>query len=245
MNNQYKASLTVSFGDVGPDMLLTPAAMTGLFQSVINEHTNEMEIGVDTLREGCRGKWIISRMRAEIARMPRYGESITVETWPLRPSALIMPRCIRILDARGEQIIGSYGEWCVLDIETNAPIRTSVFTGHINLEYRTDRAAQTRFRMGRFQPEEADFRFRRTMRYSDLDSNGHVNNVTDIRLLSDCFSAAELGAHPPKCLEVAYSSQCYEGEEMALYRRGESVGVNQLCGRVGDRVVFGGLLELA
>ena len=244
MNNKHSKSFPITFGDVGPDKHLTLSALVLRFQEVINEHTLELGVGTERVWNEFGGKWVITRMKLEIDRLPQFGETVTIETWPLKPSILIMPRVCAMLDGDGNPVIRAYTEWCVLDIADDSIRRTTTFGYPTQMEHLTDRLISGRPTNPREMLTEAELVYQRTMRYSDLDFNGHVNNVADLRLAIDCFTAAELAEHPVRELEMTYAGQGYEGETISIYRRNietaqdGSAAHSIIQGRSADRHIF-------
>lgn len=238
MNNKHTKSFTVSFGEVGPDRIMTPQAIIGRFQEVINEHTLDLGVGVRRVWEEFGGKWVTTRLKMEIDRLPAFGEEITVDTWPLKPTMLVLPRVCALKDAAGETVIRAYSEWCVLNIADDSVMRSNTFGYPGEMEHIADRLIEGRLANPREVLEEHERIYSRQMRFSDLDFNGHVNNITDIRLALDCFTADELAAHPIQILEMSYASQCYEGEEVTVYRRFTEEDIWIVQGRVGERLIF-------
>jgi len=245
MNNKHSKSITVSFGDVGPDRAVTPQALVSRFQEVINEHTRQMGVGVDRVWNDFGGKWVTTRLKMEIDRFPRFGEEMVIETWPLKPSMLVLPRVCGVKDAAGTTIVRAYSEWCVLNVTDEAIRRTNTFGYPVGMEHIPDRLIAGRLSNPREVLEESERVYEREMRFSDLDFNGHVNNVADIRLAMDCFSAEELAARPVRVLEMAYASQCYAGEVVGVYRRQTDEENFILQGRTADRLIFTALVKTA
>lgn len=63
-----------------------------------------------------------------------------------------------------------------------------------------------------------------TVRPTDIDFGRHMNNVAYVRVLLDCFSAAELASGRIASMEVHYAAPCLEGEELGVYCRREENG---------------------
>ena len=57
------------------------------------------------------------------------------------------------------------------------------------------------------------------VRATDIDMGRHMNNVVYIRLLLDCFSAKELASGNIQSVELHYSTPCFEGEALTVYKK--------------------------
>ena len=53
----------------------------------------------------------------------------------------------------------------------------------------------------------------------DIDLGHHMNNVAYVRLLLDCFSAKELASGNIQSVELHYSTPCFEGEALTVYKK--------------------------
>ena len=57
------------------------------------------------------------------------------------------------------------------------------------------------------------------VRSTDIDLGHHMNNVAYVRLLLDCFSAKELASGNIQSVELHYSTPCFEGEALTVYKK--------------------------
>ena len=72
---------------------------------------------------------------------------------------------------------------------------------------------------------------RRTVRYSDLDVNGHMNNCRYMDWVSDTLPGSFHGSHRVSEFTVNYLSEAREGEELRLQFQladGPCLGVDAL-----------------
>lgn len=212
IGNTYTESRTVRTDECGPENRMTLASVMGAFQHVVATHTDLCGIGFSDLKK--QGlKWVIVKIRFEIDGLPRYGDGITVSTWTEKPGAFRFGRDFE-LKSGGAPCVGAYSDWCVLD--GNEKIVSTDRLACPYSEHRADRVCG-RFAARGLKTESAEPVYSRVMRYSDLDLNGHVNNVSYIRFALDCFTAGELST-PPRSLEMNYRAQAYEGDELTLSR---------------------------
>ena len=67
--------------------------------------------------------------------------------------------------------------------------------------------------------EDADLFSHYAVRSTDIDLGHHMNNVAYVRLLLDCFSAKELASGNIQSVELHYSTPCFEGEALTVYKK--------------------------
>jgi acyl-ACP thioesterase len=66
---------------------------------------------------------------------------------------------------------------------------------------------------------ENDLVYTKTIRLSDLDYNNHGNNIAYIKMAQDCFTFEEFSTLNIKCLEMYYTNQCFEKDEISMYKK--------------------------
>lgn len=214
--NIFSMQSLVNVNTVGFDEKMSIADAMSMFQFAVSVHTDAMGVGYYDVLNGHRAKWVIAKARFEINRFPRNGETVNVITWPLKPGIMRFGRCFEIKDKDNISCINAYTDWCIIDKNNSEVLKTSTL-GKLFPEYRTERTVG-KYSNFSLKLTEKDFCFKRTMRLSDLDLNGHVNNISYIRMALDCFSSEEMKNTSVKSFEMCYRRQCFEGETLSLYR---------------------------
>ena len=67
--------------------------------------------------------WVFLRALIRVARMPEWGETIRIRTWPKTMEGITAYRDIEIKDASGEIIISATTLWSIIDLEKRKPVR--------------------------------------------------------------------------------------------------------------------------
>ena len=128
----------------------------------------------------------------------------------------------------------------LLSLMPMATMLSNMFTVHVGTEKKLLQFAQTGFpadfpfsdhtgitdRPTRFADDltQAELVRGYTVRPTDIDFGRHMNNVAYVRVLLDCFSAAELASGRIASMEVHHAAPCLEGEELGVYCRREESG---------------------
>ncbi len=153
-------------------------------QNAAAEHADMLGFGMDDL--GQRNLiWVLSRLKLTIARMPRLGEKLTVETYPTGVEKIFALRqyCIR---SESEILVGGTGAWLVLDRRSYRIMPPDrVMTPDMPLN-----ESEERFHPlpGKLPPhgaagQQQSFR----AGWADTDLNDHLNNAVYARYLTDLF----------------------------------------------------------
>ena len=188
------------------------------FHDIAGKQSTIYGIDADMIGEKYGAMWIITRVRiAFTGSMPKWKDTVSAETYPLAPGIVRMEREAVFRRESGEIFAMLGSEWCVLDRATGRPRRPTQVGYPVEYPHK-QRAVMIDYTPMRLTTDENDFVFSHVARVSDLDLNRHFNNVAYITLGLDAFSSGELSSDMLR-YDIAFKSQCYEGEELRVYRR--------------------------
>jgi medium-chain acyl-[acyl-carrier-protein] hydrolase len=176
--------------------------MLRLFQDASIEHTEYLGYKKEkTLERGFL--WVIARTSVSISRLPDYDETIRIVTWPGSMMRILYPRFYAIEDLSGNTLVTSASIWTLIDKNKRTPVRPSESNVIIN-------GSDTRDAL----PLPHDFKTQcelrcttRHSRYSDLDLNGHVNNIRYLEWADDLLSPQYHKDHPLRSMKINYLSE--------------------------------------
>lgn len=220
---------------IGPSMVdatgnLKLTNFFSLFQEVASRNSDEIGIGKDkTTDNGI--DWILSRVRVDFFDYIKHGETIEFYTYPSElKNGFIFCRNggIRQNDKYLCQVSSM---WALIDNKTRKLIIRP------NLSYVKD-SLEGEIPLPlpeKIQTQECSLLYKRTMRYSDCDLNGHVNNTRYIEMVSDIFSLDFYRAHFITRLDINYVNELHDGEEVSIFVSNDKTYIE---GRVNDKVSF-------
>jgi len=168
-------------------------------------------IGMDWNSMAARGLfWVVSRTHVKIHRLPKKGDTVTVETWPMTNTRVAYPRAMAMYDEQGELLLQSVSLWVLMDIEK----RTMVLPGRSGLDFvGQDRGGELAI-PGGLVPCGADSALWRNVAYTDLDINGHLNNTRYMDWVDDLTDSEFHKTHTPREFTVCYLSEAREGQSL-------------------------------
>jgi len=172
-----------------------------------------IELGTDYDSMAAKGLfWAVIRHKIQIERLPKRGETITVETWPMPTTRVAYPRATAAFDAEGNPLFRIISLWVIMDIQN----RTMILPGKSGVEVLgTVRGGELAV-PGSLVPKELSHSQIRTVRYSDLDRNGHMNNCRYAEWMTDLLPSAFHKAHPVTEFTLCYLSEAREGDTLNL-----------------------------
>ena len=193
------------FGRLKPSMLLFYC------QDVAGHHCIELGTDYDTLAEK-NLFWAVIRQKVQITRLPMSGETITVETWPMPTTRTCYPRSTVAYDQEGNELFRAIGLWVLMDLDTRAMILPKK-SGVLVEGTLTGTELAT---PGSLSPRELSNLYCRTVGYTDLDRNGHMNNTRYLEWMDDLLPSAFHRENTAREFTICYHSEAREGQNLQL-----------------------------
>lgn len=195
-------------------------------------HTEALGAGRDkTLDRGAL--WVVARVRAVIERMPVYDDVVTLSSWPGETRHVLFPRYYEFADEDGNVLARASAIWLLMDEKTRrmtfpekfGVVLPAVTTG-TELELPTG-----------VIPLPTDKKCTRTVRFSDVDINGHLNNARYADIVEDALTGKFFAQNRLTAFEIEYKSEVKEGRRLTL-AHGEADGKIYFEGRRGNTLSF-------
>ena len=193
------------FGRLKPSMLLF------YVQEVSGIHADTLGAGFDALMAK-NLFWAILRTRVQISRLPRSGETIRVETWPMPTSRVAYPRSVVAYDESGAEIFRAISLWCLMDTQN----RSMVLPGKSGVMVEGTLRGNELAVPGSLAVKGLENAGTRKVLFSDLDRNGHMNNTRYMEWCSDLLPSGFHQSHEPREFTVCYHAEALEGDKLEL-----------------------------
>lgn len=190
---------------------LRPSVVLYFAQEAATGHCRLLGTDWETLQK--KGLfWALIRTSVEIHKQVEKGETITVETWPMPTSRTAYPRCTVAYDSQGQKVFTSISLWVLMDIHTRAmvlPGKSGVTVDGVLRGIEPE--------LPRSYSEAGCSRFmERTVRHSQLDQNGHMNNTKYMDWVDDVLPAQFHREHPVQSFSLCYMAEVLEGQQITL-----------------------------
>lgn len=192
------------FGDMKLSALLYDA------QEISGCHCAQMGFGWDSMAEKDLF-WAVLRHRIIINRLPRAGQNITLETWPMPATRVAYPRSVRGLDEQGNILFHVVSIWVLMHTKT----RAMVLPGKSGVQVPGMLRGMEPEGPSTLVPGTHENTLLWQVQSEDLDRNGHVNNA---RYLDHAESLAGdfRQSHSPKEATVCYLAEVLPEQEITL-----------------------------
>ena len=188
-----------------------PSALLRFAQDAAGEHCVLLGTDWNSMAKH-RYFWAVGRQRMEITRLPKDGETVTVKTWPMPTTRVAYPRATEGFDEAGNSLFKIISLWVIMDMDT----RAMVLPGNSGIVVPGTSFGTELKVPGSISAFEGSKDIHRTVTYSDLDLNGHMNNTRYLDWICDLLPAAFHKDHPMKAVSICYISEALEGQTLRL-----------------------------
>ena len=156
--------------------------------------------------------WVLSKIRVEIKRLPKWKEVVTVKTWI---NSLENSRSIRCLEMYigEEKIVGCETFWAVFNTKTRRP--ESLALPHEHFKKYSDRATFDTFGKIDFQHTMKSIAIHK-VKLSDLDIVNHANSVKYLEWCLDCLHFEFVQSQKIDSFEMNYLKEVSMDEEVEI-----------------------------
>ncbi len=211
MEPVYRESVTLSDFHLDCFQRLKPSAMLLFIQNMAEHHASRLGAGWHALAER-NLFWALIRHKIKVTRLPEAGETITLETWPMPTTRVAYPRATIAYDAQGNELFRSVALWVLMDVNT----RAMVLPGKSGVPVEGVVRGTELSLPGSILPKELENTLCRTVGYTDLDRNGHMNNTHYMQWVDNLLPSGFHKEHPLKEITLCYLSEAREGQELHL-----------------------------
>ena len=235
MENHFSQKRYVSSSIVDMNGNFRFDGVLGVFQDTATAHSAQMGVDHDRLVVSSNAFWVLSKVKFRIDGVFKTDDEIVADTWPLKPSAYRFIREHKITKDGGT--VDGRSEWCVLDCEKLTVRKSSSIDYPHDMDCLEERASVSDFLRLNVAEEDCNYCYDYTTRLTDVDCNGHVNNLAYARMALNVFSPEEYPVYGFNAFEIHFVSQTYHGDTVKVYVK-KDVDTVYVEGRMDDKTVF-------
>ena len=191
---------------------LKPSTLLYYIQEVAGIHGAALGADSDTLAQR-NLIWAILRSKVQVTRLPHRGETIRLETWPMPTTRVAYPRSVVAYDSTGREIFRAISLWVMMDATT----RSMVIPSKSGFFFEGTLTGSELAVPGSIIPRTMTNSMRRTVRFTDLDQNCHMNNTRYFDWICDLLPSSFHRDRHLKELTICYLSEAREGQTLDMH----------------------------
>ncbi len=238
MISTYRLEHTVSYSEVDSTHKLRLDYIFSHFQNIADLHSREMGTDGESLLRKSNVFWVLTKMKLKVLELPKGGDKLTIETWPLKAKGVRYNRDFSIKNDGKVFVVGS-SEWCTLDFTTQKlrKVDSVAYPQEQDMDFRDERSGAGEFIRTKEAVSDKDFHHTYRSAFVDIDTNKHTNNVAYLRMILNCFSPDEFEAIGIYEFQINFLSQTFYDDAVEIYKKRTDAGY-YIEGRVNETVVF-------
>lgn len=202
LDMKYTEHFTVKWHDTDAYRLVRPSEILVYMQECANLQLEHFGLSLDALRDEKKLAFILSKIKIIFHQKLYAYDKISVRTWTCESRGFTFVRCFDI--HRGDELIAeAISFWALLDLENLRLVKNEDFDLGIENDPVLDIDVPRRIR-----PAVAEFEKigQRSIRYSDIDYNMHMNNTKYPDMLCDFMPIEKVGDISQMTLEFLRES---------------------------------------
>ena len=240
MKQIYTENRIVSCYEANANHLLRPAAMLDMMQEAAGRDADTMGFGYDKMISS-NTAWVLSRVKLVFHQYPKWRDNVVFKTWHKGANRIFYLRDFLMEDTQGNRLVSATTSWLIIDLASRRMVRDRELADNFDNSqagYAIEEQAEKVTLPKDIEPEHVDTH---KVVWSDIDTNGHVNNVKYVVWALDVLDFDLVSKNQIKELLVNFDSEVLAGASVELYRVVEEFEGSTVCyvqGKVDGKASF-------
>ena len=187
------------------------SSIINYFCDIGTVQSESLGVGIDYLTER-RLAWVFYRYDINVKRYPKFGEKVKVVTEAKSFKKFYASRAYEIYDENNKKIVDGEGIFLLINIDKRRAIR---IPDDQYVAYGVDLNEKSDIKIEKLEKlQESTNKEFFKVRYGDIDSNMHVNNVKYVEWAVESLPLEIILNYELKDLSVVFEKECKYGAEI-------------------------------
>ena len=237
MDKTFSKNYTITCYEADANKFMRPTAMLDMMQEAANVNASTLGFGYDEMINS-NTAWVLSRIHVKFNNTPKWREEVNLKTWHKGVSRLFYLRDFILSDKEGNPMILATTSWLIIDMNTRRLVRNSDLALSDTAMHAIETPADKVVVPVDVEPELVR---KHPVTWSEIDTNGHVNNVKYAVWAIDAVKPEDIKEKPLKELLINYDAEVMPGDVVKISRvrqETEEGSVYYITGKVSDKQNF-------
>ena len=237
MSKTFSKDYTITCYEADANQLMRPTAMLDLMQEAANINASTLGFGYDEMMNS-NIAWVLSRIHVKFNNTPKWRDEVNLKTWHKGVSKLFYLRDFILSDKEGNPMVLATTSWLIIDMNTRRLVRNSDLALSDTAIHAIETPADKVVVPVDIEPELVR---KHPVTWSEIDTNGHVNNVKYAVWAIDAVKQEDIKERPLKELLINYDAEVMPGDVVKISRvrqETEEGIVYYITGKVSDKQNF-------
>jgi acyl-ACP thioesterase len=214
MGKFYEKEYELHYYDVDKNLKGNMSTIINILSDIGTKHSEELGSGMQELMKE-NMSWVFYNYHVKMFRSPMYGEVLKVKTEPVGFKKFYALRNYQVKDSHGNVIISANAIFLLINLEKRRMMRIPKEQYHI---YGAEEDMKGEFKLPRIE-ELKEFKYSDSfkVRYSDIDSNQHVNNTKYIDWAIETLPEEIVDNYYLDEIKVTFQKECKYGDVVNVY----------------------------
>ena len=237
MDKTFSKNYTITCYEADANQLMRPTAMLDLMQEAANVNASTLGFGYDEMMNS-NTAWVLSRIHVKFNNTPKWRDEVNLKTWHKGVSKLFYLRDFILSDKEGNPMVLATTSWLIIDMNTRRLVRNSDLALCDTPMHAIETPADKVVVPVDIEPELVR---KHPVTWSEIDTNGHVNNVKYAVWAIDAVKQEDIKERPLKELLINYDAEVMPGDVVKISRGRQETEegiVYYITGKVSDKQNF-------
>jgi acyl-ACP thioesterase len=237
MEKTFSKDYTITCYEADANQLMRPTALLDLMQEAANVNASTLGFGYDEMMNS-NIAWVLSRTHVKFINTPKWREEVNLKTWHKGVSKLFYLRDFILSDKEGNPMVLATTSWLIIDMNTRRLVRNNDLALNNTA---MDAIAAPADKVVLPVDIEPELVRKHPITWSEIDTNGHVNNVKYAVWAIDAVKTEDIKERPLKELLINYDAEVMPGDVVKIFRvrqETEEGIVYYITGKVADKQNF-------
>lgn len=237
MSKIFSKNYTITCYEADANQFMRPTAMLDLMQEAANVNASTLGFGYDEMINS-NTAWVLSRIHVKFNNTPKWRDEVNLKTWHKGVSKLFYLRDFILSDKEGNPMILATTSWLIIDMNTRRLVRNSDLALSDTTMHAIEAPADKVVIPVDVEPELVR---KHPVTWSEIDTNGHVNNVKYAVWAIDAVKPEDIKERPLKELLINYDAEVMPGDVVKISRvrqETEDGIIYYITGKVSDKQNF-------
>lgn len=219
------------------NQLMRPTAMLDLMQEAANVNASTLGFGYDEMINS-NTAWVLSRIHVKFINTPKWRQEVNLKTWHKGVSKLFYLRDFILSDKEENPLVVATTSWLIIDLNTRRLVRNKDLALSDTAMDAIPTPADKVVMPVDIEPELVR---KHPVTWSEIDANGHVNNVKYAVWAIDAVTPEDVKEKPLKEILINYDAEVIPMDVVKISRirqETEDGLVYYITGKVADKQNF-------
>jgi len=209
----FEMEYRIHYYDVNSQKKASITSLLNYFNDIAFVQSEKMGVGIDYLKENNLA-WVLLRWDVKVDRYPLFNEKIIIKTEPYFFKKFYAYRWFDIKNNNGLEIVNAKSQWILINPDKKRPVKIN---DYIYKVYNVNRDKNDVLPIE--DPKElsnVDLEKQFDVRYCDLDTNHHVNNVKYVSWALEAIPLEIILNYTLHRLKVRYEKETTYGKTIKV-----------------------------